>query len=188
MYALYTRNLENTRWRYRYQQSVSLFGCKKGHIPLLLKRSLPSGQNEPHTWHIDISTALSDAGTEKGTLLINLKPRQRQSNVSLYELLEIWGYSSSGWTPVMMRLRGLFVDDDPQSVDPDDFLYDMAQACDPIFSVMYLAGGISDGSLTGRWTAPGPSSTNGVLMWPDVMRYFTVEADRVIKLSRDEIA
>jgi hypothetical protein len=146
-----------------------------------LARSLPTGQNEPYSWHLDVPSALAEAGAANGTLIIDLKPQQRQSNLSLYELLEVWGYSSSGWTPVMMRLRGLFVDADPRHVDPRDFAYDLAESDDPIFSVMYLAGGISNGALTGRWTAPGPSSTNGVLIWPDVMRYFTAEAERVMR-------
>ncbi len=181
MYAVYERTSEATRWRYRFQQVTSLFGCRNGRIPQLLVRSLPRGQNEPHRWHLDIPTALGEAGVTNATLIIDLKPQQRQSNVSLYELLEVWGHSSSGWTPVMMHLRGLFVDADPATVDPRDFLYDLAEADDPIFSVMYLAGGIADGALTGRWTAPGPSSTNGVLMWPEVMKYFCSEADRVMQ-------
>lgn len=181
MYALYERTTEGAQWRYRYRQDTSLFGCRRGRIPQLLARSVPSGQSEPYSWHLDVPTALAEAGTKNGALIIDLKPRQRQSNVSLYELLEVWGHSSSGWTPVMMHLRGLFVDADPASVDSRDFLYDLAEADDPIFSVMYLAGGIGDGALTGRWTAPGPSSTNGVLMWPDVMRYFSSEADRVMR-------
>jgi hypothetical protein len=158
-----------------------LFGCRSGRIPQLLARSLPTGQNEPYRWHLNVPEALAEAGTPSGTVLIDLKPQQRQSNLSLYELLEVWGYSSSGWTPVMMRLRGLFVDADPRDVDPHDFSYDLGEADDPIFSVMYLAGGIADGKLTGRWTAPGPSSANGVLMWPEVMKYFTAEAGRVMR-------
>jgi len=47
--------------------------------------------------------------------------------------------------------------------------------------VMYLAGTIVDGELKGRWTAPGPSSSNGVLMWPEVMMYFTEEAQRIMR-------
>lgn len=181
MYALYERRPEGAQWRYRYQQDISLFGCRSGRIPQLLARSLPPGQNEPYRWHIDAQRALAETGTENGAIIIDLKPQQRRSNVSLYELLEVWGHSSYSWTPVMMRLRGLFVDADPGSINPRDFSYNIADADDPIFSVMYLAGGIVDGALTGRWTAPGPSSTNGVLMWPEVMRYFSAEADRVMR-------
>ena len=60
-------------------------------------------------------------------------------------------------------------------------VHDIKEADDPIFSVTYLSGTIVDGGLTGRWTAPGPSSTNGVLMWPEVMKYFTDEAQRIMK-------
>ena len=80
----------------------------------------------------------------------------------------------------MMRLRGLFVDADPEQVNTEDFHYNLENADDPIFSVMYLGGSIKDGHLTGRWTPPGPSSTNGVLMWPETLQYFFGEAQRII--------
>lgn len=179
MYALYDRHAEGTRWRYRYRRSVSLFGCRRGQIPKLMLQQAPPGQPQPYKWRLDVAAALAESGSPDSTLMIDLKPAQRANNLSLYELLVVWGWTDV-WTPVMMQLRGLFVDADPNAVDPREFLYDLSDADEPIFSVMYLAGGLKDGKLTGRWTAPGPSSTNGVLMWPDVMKYFSEEAARVM--------
>ena len=52
---------------------------------------------------------------------------------------------------------------------------------DPIFSMMYLSGTIIQGKITGRWTPPGPSPTNSVLLWPDTFQYFSSEAQKIIK-------
>jgi hypothetical protein len=180
MYAFYERTQQGSGWRYRYLQDISLFGCRKGQIPLLLRKNLPTGQGEPYRWHIEVPVALNEPSGLNKTIIIDAKPSQRQTKLSLYELLDVWGYSSRGWTPVMMRMRGLFVDGNPVCADYRDFAYDLP-ADDPIFSVMYLAGSVANGNLTDRWTAPGPSSTNGVLMWPPVMEYFSAEAARVMK-------
>lgn len=124
MYALYERRLDGSRWSYRHQRDTSLFGCRSGWIPRMLARSLPPGQSEPYSWRLDVPRSLAEAGTANGALIIDLEPQQRQSNLSPYELLEVWGHSSSGWTPIMMHLRGLFVDADPGQVDRRDFSCD----------------------------------------------------------------
>jgi len=181
MYALYERIRNKDKWAYKFKSTTSLFGCRNGQIPRLLRESVSCGQSEPFKWHLDVPNSFARIGFSNSTLIIDLKPLQGDTNLSLYELLDVWGYSSYGWTPVMMRLRGLFVDADPTEIDRQYFSYDMEEADDPIFSVMYLAGTIVDGELKGRWTAPGPSSTNGVLMWPEVMMYFTEEAQRIMR-------
>jgi hypothetical protein len=116
-------------------------------------------------------------------LIINLKPNSKSSNLSLYEVIEVFGYSDSGWTPVMLYLRGLFVDQDPSKFDEMDFVRSPSEIDDPIFSMMYLDGTIRDGELMGRWTAPRPSSTNSVLLWPHAFTHFAQRADAIIKYS-----
>ncbi len=181
MYALYERNPQASHWHYKFQNEDHLFGCVNGKIPKLLSHSLSPEHNQPYKWHLNVPEALAQVGNEHRTLIINLKPNSRQPNVSLYELLDVWGYSAGDWTPVMMRLRGLFVDEDPKNVDPQDFVYDLSKADDPIFSVTYLKGSIANGQLTGLWIAPPSSSTNSVLLWPDVMKYFSTEAEHIMQ-------
>jgi hypothetical protein len=161
-----------------HPRTVSLFGCKSGEIPKLLSHKLPAGQSEPYTWHLEVPRVLAETGALNGTLIIDLKPAQHEKKLSLYELLDVWGYSAHNWTP--MRMRGLFLDVPQGNIDPRDFVCDLGKAHDPIFSLMYLAGTISNGSLVGRWTAPPPTSTNGVLLWPPVMQYFSAQAAQVM--------
>jgi hypothetical protein len=42
----------------------------------------------------------------------------------------------------------------------------------PIYEVLHMYGSVHGGRLTGAWTAPGPSSTNAALLWPDTLSYF----------------
>lgn len=180
MYALYTKDSENDGFRYCFVQPVSLFGCNIGYIPILLRLVTPSGQKEPYAWHINVVKRLAERGQGGHALLINLKPNDA-TNLSLYELADIWGYSDSGWTPILMHLRGLFVDEDPNNFNVRDFHRSAIEVEDPIFSMMYLSGTVQDGNLRGRWTAPRASATNSVLLWPHTFKYFTEQVEVVLK-------
>lgn len=183
MYYLYCRTGPGEHVRFTRIEEVHLFGCRQGVIPRLLARRVPSAQNQPYQWHLDVSRALAEDGMAGGTLVIDLKPAQRIKNLSLYEVLDVWGFSSHGWTPIMMRLRGLFVDDAPTAADPEDFFYDLGAADHDLFSMMYLSGTIIGGKLAGKWTPPGPSPTNSVLLWPEVLTYFMREAGKFVRVE-----
>lgn len=180
MYCIYQRILDERLHRFIYSERTALYGCRSGVIPKLMMMDAKADQSETYKWHVNVPDALERYGKPDNSIIIDLKPKQKSNNLSLYELLDVWGYSSGGWTPIMMRMRGLFIDFDPTKVDRNNFVYDLQQADDPIFSVSYLAGSIKDGALVGKWTTPGPSSTNGVLMWPCVMEYFCSEAKKII--------
>ena len=64
----------------------------------------------------------------------------------------------------MFHLKGLFEDEDPELIDDKEFVTQDAAIRDPIFSMTYLSGTIRGGNIEGRWTAPGPSPTNSVLL------------------------
>ncbi|MBC7944512.1 MAG: hypothetical protein H7X91_04450 [Burkholderiales bacterium] len=74
--------------------------------------------------------------------------------------------------------KGLFIDEDPTAFDEQDFKRQAVDIEDPIFSTMYLNGTVNDGSLVGGWTAPGPSSTNSVLLGPDIFSFFAKKATK----------
>ena len=68
-------------------------------------------------WHLELGKALPTTDDYRGsTLVIDLKPKQHKTSVSLYEVLDVWGYSCNGWTPILLHLAGLFVDEDPARV------------------------------------------------------------------------
>ena len=115
------------------------------------------------------------------TLIIDLKPRNARRNLSLYEVSDVWGVSYSSWTPIMLHLRGLFIDEDPDCFDTKDFVRRPEEIDEPIFSMMYLQGGVKNGRLEGKWIPPGPSSTNGVLLWPEDFEYFLQQRENLLR-------
>lgn len=183
MYALYEKACEGAAYRYRFAEQVSLFGCNSGYIPWLLAKTMEPDASEPLQWHLVVDDALAAVGQKDHALIINLKPNSKEPNLSLYEVMEVFGYSSSGWTPLMLYLRGLFVDNDPSQFDANKFVRASADAEDPVFSMTYLSGSVRDGRLYGRWTVPGPSSTNGVLLWPEAFKYFSDQAHVIMARS-----
>ena len=172
VFALYRKNRQKDQTRYQFLQKVPLFGCDEGFIPRLLGKQMPDGQKEPYLWHLQIENALAKAEYPNSTLVIDPKPKQKKTNFSLYEVLEVWGYSAAGWTPILLHLSRLFVDEDPQKFDRNDFWIRADKRDEPIYAVLYLDGTISNGKFIGGWNAPPASPTNAALLWPDTLRYF----------------
>lgn len=180
MYALYDKAWKNGTYCYSFREKTSLFGCNVGNIPRLLRQRLLDDSTEPLRWHVDLERGLMDCGMGNQTFMIDLKPNSKKSNISLYEVANAWGYSGSGWTPIMLHLRGLLIDEDPSIFDIEHFERNPQEIDDPIFSIMYLRGTVKYGKLEGPWTPPGPSTTNSVLLWPEAFDYFQQQVHGLI--------
>jgi len=172
MYARYTKQRVNGKEHFHLAERVSLFGCNEGFIPWLLRKSIPHSQREPYRWHLCIGAELENTEYPGSALVVDLKPKQKQTNLSLYEVLNVYGYSDHGWTPILLHLSGLFVDVDPTMVDRNCFSVEDEERDEPIFEFLYLAGSVSGGKLTGKWIAPPASPTNAALLWPEPLEYF----------------
>jgi hypothetical protein len=172
MYSRYVKTQADGRDHYRFIENICLFGCNEGYIPWLLAEQTPSTQEEPYAWHLDVEAALAKTEFAGSALIIDLKPKQKKSNLSLYELIDVWGYSASDWTPILLHLTGLFVDADPTKFNRKDFWRRDDQKDDPIYEVLYLDGTVSKGKITGKWIAPPASPTNAALLWPETRNYF----------------
>lgn len=172
MYAIYKKQCENGTSKFIYLEKTALFGCNVGLIPRILRNSMSSEQAEPYLWHIPIEKALKENGYPNSTIIIDLRPNKNEVDLSLYELLDVWGYSSSGWTPIMLHMRGLFVDEDSTKYNRYDFKIADCEREEPIYEFLYLQGSVSNGELYDKWTAPPVSPTNAALLWPDPLRYF----------------
>ncbi len=177
MYALYRRTrIGNAATRYerdKKEPNISLFGCNNGFIPWLLRLKVPSNQNEPYCWHVDVLAELNALPDYScGTLIIDLKPKQNKTNVSLYEVMDVWGWSEHDWTPILLRLDGLFVDESPEKIDRENFVRDDADIDGPIYEFLYLVGSVNNGKLDGSWVPPPASPTNAALLWPETLNYF----------------
>lgn len=177
MYMRYLSERERGRSVYQFVEQCSLFGCNEGFIPWLLRRRIPPSQGEPYKWHLPIRDSMNEVKSNDtdytgSTLIIDLKPKQNKDNLSLYEILDVWGYSDAGWTPILLHLSGLFVDEDPKIVDRNKFVINDSDRDEPIYEFMYLDGSVVDGQLDGRWNAPPASPTNAALLWPEPLAYF----------------
>jgi hypothetical protein len=174
MYARYTRaRVGSDATRYEYQEQISLFGCNNGFIPWLLSQKVPPRQGEPYEWHVDVVNELgAHPDYPASTLIIDLKPKQSKHNLSLYEVLDVWGYSKSDWSPILLRLSGLFVDEDPKRINRKSFVRKDSDVDTPIYEFLYLVGSVKRGKLVGTWITPPASPTNAALLWPEVLRYF----------------
>jgi hypothetical protein len=136
------------------------------------------GQSEPWFWHLPIRDLLQIA--EPGhALVINLQPNDKKK-LSLFELMDVWGHSHNGWTPMMFHLRALFIEEDTAKCSHEEFTRKSPELGDPIFTMTYLYdSSVKDGHLTGRWTPPRPGATNSVLLWPDTFQLFTSAAQKI---------
>lgn len=170
MYYLYQHSQTPQGVRFVCLRDVRLFGCRAGEIPRLLRAQLPPKQSEPFPWHVSVEAVLS---AQCQALLIDLKPNYKnpQAALSLFQVRDAWGYSAYGWAPGMLRLRGISVDGRPQISDPKDFVVEFEPHHESIYTFLYLEGTVREGALLGRWTAPRPSSTNSVLLWPEPLSY-----------------
>lgn len=174
MYSRYTRTLvASNATRYQYREQIHLFGRNDGYIPWLLSLKTPPSQGEPYLWHVNVVDELG-ANPEycNNTLIIDLKPKQNKTNLSLYEVMNVWGYSSDGWSPILLRLNGLFVDKDPSSINRNDFVLKDDEVDGPIYEFLYLDGSVDNGKIHGSWAPPPASPTNAALLWPNTLKYF----------------
>lgn len=175
MYARYTKERVGANaTRYNLQEErIHLFGCNEGFIPWLLGLKLGSRDTEPYAWHVDVVSELADHPEyPESTLIIDLKPKQNMTNISLYEVMDVWGYSSNGWSPILLRLNGLFVDEKPAKVNRKSFVRKDDELSGPIYEFLYVVGSVVGGKLVGKWVLPPAGAANAALLWPETINYF----------------
>ncbi len=172
MYALYTKDRAATGIRYRLKEEACLFGCNQGWIPWLLQQRMGTTDNEPLAWHVPVLDTIENTEYRGCTLIIDIKPKNKDSKLHLSELIDVWGYSADGWTPLLMRTSPLFVEDDPKQYNREDFVIEGDGKFDPVYSTLYVQGSVEQGKISGKWIPPRASPTNSALLWPPVMSYF----------------
>jgi hypothetical protein len=181
VFYFYQKMPEGNAHRYSMGEETSLFGCNVGFIAKSLGEILHPSDSEPNfCWHLSVQAAIERLGRRDQTLVIDLMPNADPPNLSLYEVADIWGYSDHGWTPIMLHLRALFIEADPAQHDKRDFVRQASDIEEPIFSMTYLKGSVRQGKICGKWLPPGPSSTNSVLLWPEVFDYFVAERGKIV--------
>ena len=175
MYWRYGVKTENRFRKFSAPERVSLFGCNTGEVVVRMRQEIPTGQEAPYCWHLDLDGVASQ---EHVAYLIDLKPSSKDS-ASLYQLRHVWGISDNDWTPVMFLLRGLVVDGPPVSPSREAFEIVPNPEHEGIVTFLYLNGSVAGGTTKGRWTPASPSPTNSALLWPDSLKWFMAELAKV---------
>jgi hypothetical protein len=148
-------------------RTISLAGNRNGQIYKFLGDSLRQNQSEPYKWHLEMRKHLA----QNEVIIIDIKPTSKHENsLFICELTDVYGYSDHGWTPVLLRMKGLYVDKPNITINKECFIYPADAKI--IYTMLYLSGSVQGGKLLGSWKFPGPSPTNAVLLWPEALSYF----------------
>ncbi|HEY4291248.1 MAG TPA: hypothetical protein VGN00_29305 [Puia sp.] len=171
MYHWHKRQIDNGQIRLTCEDTVSLAGCNKGVIPDELSKILSPSDNPPIGWTLPIADKWNKEGW---SLIIDIKPKGNE--VFLCELDRVYGYSYEEWSPIMLRLKLLYIEESKDDIDKNDFLYPK----DPeiIYTMLYLYGSIKDGKLVGTWNPPFGSIT-ALLFWPEAMAFFYEQVKQI---------
>lgn len=76
----------------------------------------------------------------------------------------------------IVQLYNHYVED--VQLDKRDFVCPPDDELEIVYTMCYMQGSFKDGELYGRWTFPGQSSTNGVMLWPDAMSFFYRQVEK----------
>ncbi len=175
-FILYDVARINGQEQYNYVRELKL---DKGSGPIAKHVSLKNtNQKVPFEWHASAEDliVLSGGSPMQQAIVIDLKPSV-PGNVSLYHLLDVWGFSYSDWTPLALCLRPLFVD----HIDPNpikfkrSFLY-KGTKFSLVGEFLYMQGGVSSG--TWNWGKVG--RVNGALLWHDAFKYLSRSLDEIL--------
>lgn len=162
--------------QYTYARTVAIAGNTGPLAAIHRARNL--SRSTPFPWHAasqDI-VAVIPGSSPTQEIVIDLKPNVAK-NVSLYRLLDVWGFSYSDWTPLALRLEVLFGDlghDDPSKFK-QSFSDDGADRS-LVGEFLYVQGGTGGG--TWNWGRVG--SVNGALLWRDAFDYLSGELSKTL--------
>ena len=146
-------------------------------------RKSVQGSRRPYFHHFFVADLLSSAGHDPNShrLVIDLKPSTPR-NVSLYEVRELWAAINETWTPIMLRIHPLFMDEKVEKGREEEckrrFLVDPNRDTGyPIHDIVYLKGGYDkrpDGKDGSHWWGPSRlGQYSAALLFPEVAERFS---------------
>lgn len=143
-----------------------------------LSRRINVDQRSPFGWHVTAEAILNflENRSVGRAIVIDLKPRVT-GNISLYRLLDVWGYSYDEWTPLALRLEVLF--SDRIEADANGFKKSFVHTNDEpeyLGEFLYTQGGVTKG--TWNWGLVG--RVNGALLWRNAFDFLVSSLDHTI--------
>lgn len=168
-FMLYHISGESGHEQYKFERGIRLTG-KSGPLATLC-RSLNAEKRIPFKWHASSKKIIQQLGGSPAehAIVLDLKPRAT-SRVSLYRLLDVWGFSFSNWTPLALRLRALFADQ--KQANPFAFknsFIDPGSDHSLVGEFLDVRGGVSEGSW--HWGKVG--NVNGALLSCDAFGFLS---------------
>jgi hypothetical protein len=156
---------------YTFIQNIKIAG-NTGPLAKIQSR-LNIDKSKESQWHASDEDVLREIGLtpENHAIIIDLKPNVK-GIVSLYKLLDVWGYSYPAWTPIAVRLEEFF--SDREESDPSEFkktFSDKEAEHNLLGEFLYLQGGTNGGSW--NWGMVG--RVNGALLWPSALKFLAGE-------------
>jgi len=170
MYLLYKTKDCPGGLEFKRGSQASLAGNASGIVVKYLRTVMTPKDSERFEWEIDTKKAIGALGLSGDVVVVDIKPKS--DKVLLFELQRIYGVSSHEWTPIMLELRELIVDEPASKWDKSRFVIGGYGQKEIVYTFLYLRGSVRDGKPVRTWNFPRPSSTNGPLLWPDTMKYF----------------
>jgi hypothetical protein len=152
-FLLYNISGESGREQYTFQRGIRLDG-QSGPLATFA-RSLNPEKRIPLKWHVSAKKIIQLLGgsPNEQAIVFDLKPRA-MGKVSLYRLLDVWGFSYGNRTPLALRLRVLFADH--KEANPFAFknsFVDPGTDHSLVGEFLYVKGGVSEG--TWNWGKVG---------------------------------
>jgi len=156
--------------KYLNQKNVTEHPEKSGHYP----------------WDIDVSDLIELFKPDLhggNALFINANPNSLNNNdpekkklFTLFKIEHIYGYSAYQWTPIMLKLKEIFVEkdvtEDPSFVEKFALSEAGYSKAEFVYTFLYLNGWIEKGEFKGPWSFPRNSPTNSTLLWRYAWEYF----------------
>ena len=171
MFLLYKVTKTPPACRFDLLRPTHLFGCNAGLVARYLRRVIPTDANQPYPWNFKVADALRALEPDADAFVIDLKPNE-DGNASRYEVVEVVGYSGNEWTPAMMKMRALLVDETTVEYPRERFVLSQCSELKEVITFLHFSGSIKNGVLSEKWLPPGQSSTNSTLLFPHVLNYF----------------
>ncbi|SHK57644.1 hypothetical protein [Alicyclobacillus tolerans] len=170
MYFMYQEETNGLSTTFERRNQVALAGNRSGLIVQYLRQKLSSGSTEPFEWYVHVSDLIRTLSLDGNALVIDVKPNSKEL-LTLFKIQEIVGLSSNGWTPILLKLQEILVDEDVSRYDRTNFTLNDYQGS-TVYTFLYLMGTVKNGEIIGQWTFPRPGSTNSVLLWRETWEYF----------------
>jgi len=171
LFYLYKKSKSGDTTNFVRLQKVSLAGCKSGLIVAYIRKVLDRFADEPLKWSFSNKQMFDKLFLDGNALIIDAKPHS-EKEILLFEIVNISGFSHHGWTPILLELREVLVDEDPQKYNRMNFSLQGHNPKNPVFNMLYLKGTVKNGQIKGDWNFPGPSPTNSVFLWPETLAFF----------------